>query len=107
MSTPAKPHVKPLNWLQPLEGLQIVKRGDVPITRVQIYGRDAAVPTSSRATIEANMPDGRNDRSFGFKHWFVPRQNVFVKDTLVWSWLATRSTGPAAFTASPGTRIPT
>ena len=83
MSTPAKPHVKPLNWLQPLEGLRILKRGDVPITRVQVYGQRCSGTNLVTRAIEANMPSVTITEDFGFKHWFVPPQTLFVKDTLV------------------------
>ncbi|RYD26851.1 MAG: hypothetical protein EOP89_06125, partial [Lysobacteraceae bacterium] len=82
MSIAAKPHVKPLNWLQPLPGLRIVKRGDVPITRVQVYGQRCSGTNLVTRAIEANMPSVTITEDFGFKHWFVPPQTLFVKDTL-------------------------
>ena len=74
---------KSLNWLQPLPGLRVVKRGDVPITRVQIYGQRCSGTNLVTRAIEANMPGVAITEAFGFKHWFVPPQTLFVKDTLV------------------------
>ncbi len=74
---------KSLNWLQPLPGLRVVKRGDVPITRVQVYGQRCSGTNLVTRAIEANMPDIEITEAFGFKHWFVPPQTLFVKDTLV------------------------
>ena len=70
-------------WTNPIPGLQIVKRGDVPITRIQIYGSRCSGTNLVTRTIEANLPSVEMTEAFGFKHWFVPRQSVFVKDTLV------------------------
>jgi hypothetical protein len=83
MPIASKPPVKPLNWHQPLPGLRIIKRGDVPITRIQIYGQRCSGTNIVTRTIEANMPDAEITEAFGFKHWFVPPQTLFVKDTLV------------------------
>ncbi len=74
---------KSLNWQQPLPGLRVVKRGDVPITRVQIYGQRCSGTNLVTRAIEANMPGVAITEAFGFKHWFVPPQTLFVKDTLV------------------------
>ncbi len=74
---------KSLNWLQPLPGLRILRRGDVPITRVQIYGQRCSGTNLVTRAIEANMPGVEITEAFGFKHWFVPPQTLFVKDTLV------------------------
>ena len=74
---------KSLNWLQPLPGLRILTRGDVPITRVQIYGQRCSGTNLVTRAIEANMPGVEITEAFGFKHWFVPPQTLFVKDTLV------------------------
>ncbi len=70
-------------WTNPIPGLQIVKRGDVPITRIQIYGSRCSGTNLVTRTIEANLPSVEMTEAFGFKHWFVPRQSVFEKDTLV------------------------
>ncbi len=70
-------------WASPLPGLHVVKRGDVPISRVQIYGSRCSGTNLVTRTIEANLPSVAITEAFGFKHWFVPRQSVFVKDTLV------------------------
>lgn len=83
MSIAAKPPVKPLNWLQPLRGLRVLKRGDVPITRIQLYGQRCSGTNLVTRAIEANMPAATITEDFGFKHWFVPPQTLFVKDTLV------------------------
>ena len=83
MSTTAKPLCKSLNWLQPLPGLRIVRRGDVPITRIQVYGQRCSGTNIVTRTIEANVPDVEITEAFGFKHWFVPPQTLFVNDTLV------------------------
>jgi hypothetical protein len=56
MPIASKPPVKPLNWHQPLPGLRIIKRGDVPITRIQIYGQRCSGTNIVTRTIEANMP---------------------------------------------------
>ena len=74
---------KSFNWLQPLPGLRILRRGDVPITRVQIYGQRCSGTNLVTRAIEANMPGVEITEAFGFKHWFVPPQTLFVKDTLV------------------------
>ncbi len=83
MSTDATRPPNPLNWRQPLPGLRIVKRGDVPITRVQIYGQRCSGTNLVTRAIEANMPGVEITEAFGFKHWFVPPQTLFVNDTLV------------------------
>lgn len=81
IATAAPP--KSLNWQHPLPGLRIVKRGDVPITRVQIYGQRCSGTNLVTRAIEANIPGAEITEAFGFKHWFVPPQTLFVKDTLV------------------------
>jgi len=73
----------PIEWAEPLPGLRVVKRGDVPIARIQIYGSRCSGTNLVTRTIEANLPSVTMTEAFGFKHWFVPRQSVFVKDTLV------------------------
>jgi len=83
MSIPFPSPAKPLNWQQPLPGLRILTRGDVPITRVQIYGQRCSGTNLVTRAIEANMPGAEITEAFGFKHWFVPPQTLFVKDTLV------------------------
>ncbi|WP_380781096.1 hypothetical protein [Sphingomonas sp. R86520] len=83
MSMTATPTPKPLNWLQPFPGLKVLKRGDAPISRVQIYGQRCSGTNLVTRAIEANMPDVEITEAFGFKHWFVPPQTLFVKDTLV------------------------
>ena len=83
MSIPAPRPPKSLNWLQPLPGLRIVRRGDVPITRIQIYGQRCSGTNLVTRAIEANLPGVEITEAFGFKHWFVPPQTLFVKDTLV------------------------
>ncbi len=83
MSIMPTPPRKSLNWLNPVTGLRILKRGDVPITRVQIYGQRCSGTNLVTRAIEANLPAVTITEAFGFKHWFVPPQTLFVKDTLV------------------------
>ncbi|MES3152298.1 hypothetical protein [Sphingomonas faeni] len=83
MSIMPTPPRKSLNWLNPVTGLRILKRGDVPITRVQIYGQRCSGTNLVTRAIEANLPSVTITEAFGFKHWFVPPQTLFVKDTLV------------------------
>lgn len=71
------------DWHQPRPGLNLILRGDVPLQRIQIYGQRCSGTNVVTQTIVSNLTDIRVTDDFGFKHWFVPPQTLFTKDSLV------------------------
>lgn len=63
-------------------GISIVMRSDVPITRIQIFGQRCSGTNVVAQTLATNLPGARVTDEFGHKHWFVPEQTLFTKDSL-------------------------
>ena len=72
-----------LAWQTPLDGLRVLRRGRVPIRRIQVYGQRCSGTHAIIKLIEANFGPAAFTEAFGFKHWFVPPQTLFPPDTLV------------------------
>lgn len=70
------------NWHRFDGGLGVVLRGDAPITRIQIFGQRCSGTNVVAQTLATNLPGVRVTDEFGHKHWFVPPQTLFPKDTL-------------------------
>lgn len=70
------------DWSRPENGLSMIVRGVVPITRIQIYGQRCSGTNVVAQTLATNCPTAALTDELGHKHWFVPPQTVFPENTL-------------------------